>query len=75
MTAIQKLLARLNGTEEKEYGARVNRLLRTRYSLSEELAVLRRKEESPEAFAEYFAFAEACKEQAKAELFPDEQGV
>ena len=72
MTAIQKLLSRLNGTEEKEYGARVNRLLRTRYTLSEELAILRRRDENPEAFAAYYAFAEECKQRAKDTSFTEE---
>ena len=73
MTVLQKLLGRLNGTAEKEYGARVNRLLRARYSLSEELSILRRREESPEAFAEYYAYAEECKELAKGELLSQEE--
>ena len=72
MSVIQKLLSRLNGTEEKEYGARVNRLLRTRYTLSEELAILRRRDENPEAFAEYYAFAEECKQRAKEDSFTTE---
>ena len=72
MTALKKLLGRLNGTTEEEYGAYVNRLLRTRYSLSEELAILRRREENPEEFATYFAYAEECKARAKAELLSEE---
>lgn len=73
MTKTQKLLSRANATEEKEYGARVNRLLRQKYSLSEELAILRRREDDPAAFAAYNAFAEACKQKAKAEFFGEEE--
>ena len=72
MTATQKLLSRANGTEEKEYGARVNRLLRARYTLSEELAILRRREDDPTSFAIYNAYAEECKRIAKAELSEEE---
>ena len=65
MTKTQRLLAKANGVLDKEYGALVNRLLRERYSLSEELAILRRREEDPDAFAEYNRFAEACKAKAR----------
>lgn len=73
MTVTQKLLSRANGTEEKEYGARVNRLLRKRYSLSEELAILRRREDDPVTFAAYNTYAEECKREAKAEFFSEEE--
>ncbi len=65
MTKTQRLLAKANGVAEKEYGALVNRLLRQRYSLSEELAILRRRDDDPSAFAEYHRYAEECKEQAR----------
>ncbi len=72
MTETQLLLAHKNGTAEEEYGALVNRLLRERYSLSEELALLRRREETPEEFAAYNAYAEACKQKARATVFGEE---
>lgn len=65
MTNAQLLLARKNDTLEKEYGALVNRLLRERYSLSEELSILRKRDEEPEEFAAYNAFAEECKKKAR----------
>ncbi len=72
MTKIQRILSRLNGTREKEYGALVNRKIRARYSLSEELSILRKKEDDPDAFAAYHSFAEACKKEAKAEIYGEE---
>lgn len=72
MTNAQLLLARKNDTLEKEYGALVNRLLRERYSLSEELSLLRKREETPEEFAAYNAYAEACKARAREALFGKE---
>ena len=72
MTVTEKKLSYANGTLEKEYGAYVNRLLRTRYSLSEELAVLRQKDEDPAAFAAYNAFAEECKTRAKELIYGKE---
>ena len=67
-----KRLSQANGTLTAEYGEAVNRLIRKRYSLSAELAILRKRDEEPEEFAAYNAFAEACKEEARAEFFGEE---
>ena len=72
MTKTQLLLARKNNTENEEYGALVNRLLRKRYSLSEELSILRRRDEAPELFSAYHEYAEECKREAKAAIFGEE---
>ena len=72
MKDVKSKLSTANGTRQAEYGALVNRKLRARYSLSEELAILRKREEAPEEFAAYNAFAEACKAEAKRELFGEE---
>ena len=61
------LLMQKCGRADAYYGDRVNTLVRERYSLSEELSLLRRRDESPEAFAIYTAFVEDCKRRAKAE--------
>ena len=53
---------------DAEYSERVNALIRERYSDSEELSILRQRDEKPSQFAEYFAFCEQCKKRAKAEL-------
>lgn len=68
MTNTPLLLAQKNGVTEAFYADRVNALLRARYSLSEELSLLRRRDECPEAFAVYSAYAEECKRLARAEL-------
>ena len=67
MTNTHLLIAQKNGVTEALYADRVNALLRARYSLSEELSLLRRRDECPEAFAAYSAFAEECKRRARAE--------
>lgn len=72
MTVTEKRLSQANGTSEKEYGALVNRMLRARYSLSEELSILRRREEDPASFSAYHAFAEECKAKAKAQIYGEE---
>lgn len=53
---------------DAEYSERVNALIRERYSDSEELSILRQRDEKPTEFVEYFAFCEDCKKRAKAEL-------
>lgn len=50
---------------EIPYEERVNDLIRERYSLSEELAILRQKEAKPEEYEEYYKYAEECKNRAK----------
>ena len=72
MTNAERTLCRLNGTLEEEYGALVTRKIRTRYSLSEELATLRKKERAPAAFAAYDEFVEECKRMARAEIYGEE---
>ena len=72
MTKTERTLSTLNGTLDAEYGACVNRKIRAKYPLSEELALLRQREKDPEAFAAYDAFAEACKKEARQEIYGEE---
>lgn len=57
-----------NIRNEEDYGNQVNDLIRRKYSLSEELAILRQKDEKPDEYRTYFAFCEECKANAKLEL-------
>ena len=75
MTKAERLLSKLNGTSEEEYSALVTRKLRTRYSLSEELATLRKRDTHPEEFLAYNAFAEECKALAREEIYGKEGEV
>ena len=59
-------LARIKTTID--YPQLVENKIRTRYSMSAELAILRQRDTKPEEFAEYNAFCEQCKAQAKTEL-------
>ena len=47
------------------YARIVDALVRDRYTLSDELALLRQRESKREEFAEYNAYVERCKEMAK----------
>lgn len=50
----------------EKYESEVNALIREKYTLSQELALLRQRDTKPEEYAEYNAYCEACKAQAKA---------
>lgn len=50
------------------YEERVVELIRLRYDINEELAILRQRDSKPEEFAEYDVYCEECKQLAKEEL-------
>ena len=58
-------LAKANDTLDKVYAQEVDARIRKRYSLSDELAILRQRETKQEEFNEYNDYCEACKAQAK----------
>ena len=53
---------------QEHYGELVERLIRKKYSVSAELAILRQRDEKPEEFAAYNAYSEQCKAEAKEAL-------
>lgn len=48
-----------------DYNDEVNNMIRQRYSLSEELAILRQRDTKPEEFEVYNEYAEYCKVEVK----------
>ena len=58
-----------DGTETStvpmDYGETVNGLIRRKYTLSEELAILRQRDTKAEEFEAYNSYAESCKEEAR----------
>ena len=50
------------------YEERVVEFIRLRYDVNAELAILRQRDSKPEEFAEYNAYCEECKIQAKEEV-------
>lgn len=50
------------------YERTVVQKIRTKYSLSQELAILRQRDTKPSEFAEYHAFVEACKAEVKQQM-------
>lgn len=61
-------LAKKNGSLNEAYEVEVVRLIRQRYTINQELAILRQRDTKPEEFAEYSAFAERCKSEVKSEI-------
>lgn len=50
------------------YESLIVQKIRQRYSINEELAILRQRDEKPEEFKEYHDYVEVCKAEAKSEL-------
>ena len=50
---------------QAEYENAVNAKIREKYTLSQELSILRQRDEKPEEYAEYYAYCEECKAVAK----------
>lgn len=77
MTSKEKLISKLGLTPEQfepvvvnaesQYDLLVEKYIRERYTVSQELALLRQKDTKPDEYAAYYAYAEECKERAKAE--------
>lgn len=54
---------------QERYEERVAELIREKYSVNQELAILRQRDGKPEEFELYNAYAENCKARAKEEVF------
>lgn len=69
VNGVPTLVARPAPTAEETQAAYenyVNSLIREKYTLSQELAILRQKDTKPEEYAAYNAYCEMCKIEAKA---------
>ena len=60
--------------EEKraQYESKVESLIRERYTVSQELAILRQQESKTEEYQAYYAYCEECKAKAKAAIYDEE---
>lgn len=54
---------------QEEYENKVVELIREKYTLNQELAILRQRNVKTEEFDEYNSYVENCKAQAKEEIF------
>ena len=60
--------AKRSAEAEERYRRIVTERIRRRYDLDAELAILRQRDDKPEEFAAYSAYAEQCKAEARAEV-------
>ena len=51
------------------YGDAVDAEIRKRYTVSQEFAILRQRDEKPEEYAAYYAYCEECKAYVKAKQY------
>ena len=51
--------------ESIDYGEAVDSKIREKYSVSQEFAILRQKDEKPEEYKEYYDYCEECKKYIK----------
>jgi hypothetical protein len=53
---------------DKLLEALISEKIRKVYSINDELAILRQRDEKPEEFEAYYAFVEECKKEVKAKI-------
>lgn len=58
-----------NISKDKLYANLVSKLIRERYSVDDEMAILRQKETKPDEYKAYNAFCEECKAKARKEIY------
>ena len=58
-----------NIPKDKLYANLVSKLIREKYSVDDEMAILRQKETKPEEWKEYNSYCEDCKAKAKGEIY------
>lgn len=68
MTKIEIKLANANGVLDKLMETEINKRIRQKYTISNELAILRQRDTKPEEFEQYNAFVEGVKAEVKAEI-------
>ena len=70
LTAKTVKLAEQNGVLDKIFGEEVNRMIRKRYTASEEIAIHRHflNEKNIDEFNEYNSFCEECKNKVRAQI-------
>ena len=62
---IEKYNARKQASANDEYENKIVALIRKKYNVNQELAILRQREVKPQEFAEYNEYVEQCKKQVK----------
>lgn len=63
--SIDKYKSRKETEAKIEYETKIVSLIRKKYNINQELAILRQRDTKPEEFAEYHKYVEQCKAQVK----------
>ena len=63
--SIEKYNARKQVLANEEYENKIVALIRKKYNINQELAILRQRDAKPQEFAEYNEYVEKCKDQVK----------
>lgn len=63
--SIDKYKSRKETEAKIEYETKIVSLIRKKYNINQELAILRQRDTKPEEFAEYHEYVEQCKTQVK----------
>ena len=71
--SIDKYNARKQKEKEIEYENKIVTLVRQKYNLNQELAILRQRDTKPEEYQEYFNYVEECKAKALEEWYDLQQ--
>lgn len=58
-----------NISKDKLYANLVSKLIREKYSVDDEMAILRQKDTKPEEWEAYNIFCEECKARARKEIY------
>ena len=68
---VEKYNARKQKENEFEYENKIINKIRQKYSINQELAILRQRDTKPEEYQVYFDYVEQCKAEAKSEALND----
>ena len=71
----EQIQAELELSKQNQYEGLIVSKIRQKYSVNQELAILRQRDTKPEEFAEYNAYVEQCKAQAKSEVLNDNNTI
>ena len=66
--SIEKYNTRKQKQDNDEYENKIVALIRKKYNINQELAILRQRDAKPQEYQEYYNYVEQCKKQVKNEL-------
>lgn len=64
-----RIEAKAEQVKYNEYKAQIEGLIRERYSINDEIAIIRQRDSKPDEYVEYNAYCEGCKAVARKEVY------